>query len=32
MNLLEEENLSSMDAFIGVTGYDEQNLLNGING
>lgn len=27
MNLLEEENLSSMDAFIGVTGYDEQNLL-----
>lgn len=27
INLLEEEDLSSMDAFIGVTGYDEQNLL-----
>lgn len=27
MNLLEEEDLASMDAFIGVTGYDEQNLL-----
>ena len=26
-NLLEEEMLSSMDAFIGTTGYDEQNLL-----
>jgi len=26
-NLLEEEMLSSMDAFIGVTGFDEQNLL-----
>ncbi len=27
VNLLEEENLSHQDAFIGVTGYDEQNLL-----
>lgn len=27
INLLEEENLASMDAFIGVTGYDEENLL-----
>lgn len=27
INLLEEEDLSSMDAFIGATGYDEQNLL-----
>ena len=27
INLLEEEDLSSQDAFIGVTGYDEQNLL-----
>lgn len=27
LNLLEEENLQSMDAFIGATGYDEQNLL-----
>ena len=27
INLLEEENLSHQDAFIGVTGYDEQNLL-----
>ncbi|NLJ40400.1 MAG: Trk system potassium transporter TrkA [Clostridiales bacterium] len=27
INLLEEENLSSMDAFVGATGYDEQNLL-----
>ncbi len=26
-NLLEEEMLSSMDAFIGTTGFDEQNLL-----
>lgn len=27
INLLEEEDLSLMDAFIGATGYDEQNLL-----
>jgi len=27
INLLEEENLSSMDAFIGATDFDEQNLL-----
>ena len=27
INLLEEENLACQDAFIGVTGYDEQNLL-----
>ena len=27
INLLEEEDLSSMDAFIGATGYDEQNIL-----
>ena len=27
IHLLEEENLSSMDAFIGVTGFDEENLL-----
>jgi trk system potassium uptake protein TrkA len=27
INLLEEEDISSMDAFIGVTGYDEENLL-----
>lgn len=27
INLLEEENLHLMDAFIGATGYDEQNLL-----
>ncbi|OEF97739.1 Trk system potassium transport protein TrkA [Vulcanibacillus modesticaldus] len=27
INLLEEENLSSMDAFIAVTDFDEQNLL-----
>lgn len=27
MNLLEEEDISSMDAFIGATGYDEENLL-----
>lgn len=26
-NLLEEESLSEMDAFIGATGYDEQNIL-----
>lgn len=27
INLLEEERISSMDAFVGVTGYDEANLL-----
>lgn len=27
IHLLEEENLEFMDAFIGSTGYDEQNLL-----
>jgi len=27
INLLEEEDLASMDAFIGVTGYDEENLF-----
>ncbi|MBV1817781.1 Trk system potassium transporter TrkA [Anaerosalibacter bizertensis] len=27
INLLEEEDLSAMDAFIGATGYDEENLL-----
>lgn len=27
INLLEEENLPEMDAFIGLTGLDEQNLL-----
>lgn len=27
MNLLEEEDLLSMDAFVGATGYDEQNIL-----
>jgi trk system potassium uptake protein TrkA len=27
IHLLEEENLSGMDAFIGVTGFDEENLL-----
>ncbi len=27
IHLLEEENLGHMDAFIGLTGYDEQNLL-----
>ncbi len=27
INLLEEEDLSLADAFIGATGYDEQNLL-----
>ncbi|SHH43852.1 Trk system potassium transporter TrkA [Clostridium grantii] len=26
-NLLEEEDLAQMDAFIGVTGYDEENLF-----
>ncbi len=27
IHLLEEENLHSMDAFIGLTGFDEENLL-----
>lgn len=27
VNILEEENIEQMDAFIGSTGYDEQNLL-----
>lgn len=27
INLLEEENLADMDAFIGVTGFDEENLF-----
>ncbi|TJX15421.1 Trk system potassium transporter TrkA [Tissierella creatinini] len=27
MHLLDEESLSSMDAFVGVTGFDEENLL-----
>lgn len=27
INLLEEEMLTSMDAFVGTTGFDEQNLL-----
>ncbi len=27
INLLEEERLSTMDAFVGTTGFDEQNLL-----
>lgn len=27
IHLLEEENLEFMDAFVGLTGYDEQNLL-----
>lgn len=27
IHLLEEEKLESMDAFVGATGYDEQNLL-----
>ncbi|BEP28636.1 Trk system potassium transporter TrkA [Helicovermis profundi] len=27
INLLEEEELSKMDVFIGVTGYDEENLF-----
>lgn len=30
IQLLEEECISSMDAFIGVTGFDEQNLLMGL--
>ncbi len=27
INLLEEESLDTMDAFVGATGFDEQNLL-----
>ncbi|WP_313756846.1 Trk system potassium transporter TrkA [Tissierella sp.] len=27
IHLLEEERISTMDAFVGVTGYDEENLL-----
>ena len=27
INILEEEGLEEMDAFVGATGYDEQNLL-----
>ncbi|WP_207740827.1 Trk system potassium transporter TrkA [Alkalibacter mobilis] len=27
ITLLEEENIQNMDAFVGVTGFDEQNLL-----
>ncbi len=27
INLLQEENIENMDAFVSVTGYDEQNLL-----
>jgi len=27
ITLLEEENIEQMDAFVGVTGFDEQNLL-----
>ncbi|NLP15295.1 MAG: Trk system potassium transporter TrkA [Clostridium sp.] len=27
INLLNDEDISSMDAFVGVTGYDEENLL-----
>src|SRR5699024_2367053 len=27
IHLLEEESLESMDAFIGATGFDEENLL-----
>lgn len=30
INLLDEERISSMDAFIGVTGYDEENLLTAL--
>ena len=30
INLLEEERISDMDAFVGVTGYDEENLLMGL--
>lgn len=27
INILEEEDIESMDAFVGVTGFDEENLL-----
>ncbi|SHJ87686.1 trk system potassium uptake protein TrkA [Geosporobacter subterraneus DSM 17957] len=27
INLLDEEDMASMDAFVGVTGFDEENLL-----
>jgi trk system potassium uptake protein TrkA len=30
INLLDEERISSMDAFVGVTGYDEENLLTAL--
>lgn len=30
IHLLEEERISSMDAFVGATGFDEQNLLMGL--
>lgn len=30
INLLEEERISSMDVFIGATGFDEENLLMGL--
>ncbi|MDR7855190.1 Trk system potassium transporter TrkA [Tissierella sp.] len=30
VNLLDEERISSMDAFVGVTGYDEENLLTAL--
>lgn len=30
INLLEEENLDEMDAFVGTTGFDEQNILMAI--
>lgn len=30
IHLLEEERISSMDAFVGVTGFDEENLLTAL--
>lgn len=30
IHLLEEERLSTMDAFVGATGFDEENLLMGL--
>lgn len=30
INLLEEERISDMDAFVGATGFDEENLLMGL--
>ncbi len=30
IHLLEEERISTMDAFVGATGFDEQNLLMGL--